>query len=271
MKNVCLPNFIGIGAPRTGTTWVYHALCEHPEIYMSVEKEPHYFSWHFDKGLGWYQSLFGNASEKVLLGEYSAHYYMNIDSMRRILETCPNAKLLLCIRKQSEWMLSHFMFKNHYCDFNKFSDYLREEKVLWSWGNYFAHITNILKLGFKDKQLLILLYDELQRDNKKFFKKICSFLGIDSSFIPSNCDVKTNTIIFPRFQYIMTKFHSAWCSKIIRTSNINKRIKKVYRPVNRKSYPTIPKQIERKVQDYFSESNKELGRFLKRPDIEWLS
>jgi len=38
------PNFFIVGAPKAGTTTLYHYLNEFPEIYFSKLKEPHYFS-----------------------------------------------------------------------------------------------------------------------------------------------------------------------------------------------------------------------------------
>jgi hypothetical protein len=39
-----LPNFFIAGAPKSGTTSLYHYLGQHPEIYMSPIKEPNYFA-----------------------------------------------------------------------------------------------------------------------------------------------------------------------------------------------------------------------------------
>ena len=39
-----LPNFFIAGAPKSGTTSLYHYLDQHPQIYMSPIKEPHYFA-----------------------------------------------------------------------------------------------------------------------------------------------------------------------------------------------------------------------------------
>ena len=40
-----LPNFFIVGAAKSGTTSLYHHLCQHPDIFMSPVKEPGYFSW----------------------------------------------------------------------------------------------------------------------------------------------------------------------------------------------------------------------------------
>jgi hypothetical protein len=38
-----LPTFLGIGAPRAGTTWLHANLRQHPEIWLTPVKEVHYF------------------------------------------------------------------------------------------------------------------------------------------------------------------------------------------------------------------------------------
>ena len=38
------PNFLIIGPQRTGTTWLYHNLKKHPEIFLPQVKETYYFS-----------------------------------------------------------------------------------------------------------------------------------------------------------------------------------------------------------------------------------
>ena len=55
---VMLPNFIGIGAQRAGSTWLYACLREHPQVYVPPEKELHFFNAHFDRGLNWYKQQF---------------------------------------------------------------------------------------------------------------------------------------------------------------------------------------------------------------------
>ena len=39
-----LPNFFIVGAPKAGTTSLYHYLDQHPQAYMSAIKEPHFFA-----------------------------------------------------------------------------------------------------------------------------------------------------------------------------------------------------------------------------------
>src|SRR5688572_12731015 len=43
-----LPNFIIIGAAKSGTTALYHYLKQHPQVYMCPVKEPRFFA--FEQG-----------------------------------------------------------------------------------------------------------------------------------------------------------------------------------------------------------------------------
>ena len=42
-RDACLPDFIGIGAQKAGTTWLSHNLQLHPNVWMPRNKELHYF------------------------------------------------------------------------------------------------------------------------------------------------------------------------------------------------------------------------------------
>ena len=67
-----LPNFIVIGAPKCGTTSLCHLLGNHPQVFMSKVKEPHYFGRKDPtKTLLWYEEHFVGAEDKKAIGEGS--------------------------------------------------------------------------------------------------------------------------------------------------------------------------------------------------------
>src|SRR3954468_25016760 len=43
-SNRRLPNFFVVGAPKAGSTSLYHYLDQHPQVYMCPIKEPNYFA-----------------------------------------------------------------------------------------------------------------------------------------------------------------------------------------------------------------------------------
>ena len=55
-----LPNFLIIGVQKAATSWLAACLQEHPDVFMSKEKEVHFFDKHFDKGQLWYEAHFAD-------------------------------------------------------------------------------------------------------------------------------------------------------------------------------------------------------------------
>ena len=106
-----LPNFIIIGAGKSGTTSLAHQLGQHPDIFLSDPKEPHFFSINWHKGIDWYLNIFSRANNCSAVGEASATYtlypeYKDVpERMASVLGE--NVRLLYIVRNPVERMLSH--------------------------------------------------------------------------------------------------------------------------------------------------------------------
>lgn len=77
LRRAALPNFFVIGAPKCGTTTLYHLLKQHPQIYMPSVKEPGFFSSdrQYARGLDYYvESFFRNADRWPVRGEATPWY-----------------------------------------------------------------------------------------------------------------------------------------------------------------------------------------------------
>jgi len=100
------PNFFILGAPKCGTTSVAHWLNGHPEIFMSPEKEPHFFNTD-DKQLittlDAYENLFqGACSRHRAVGEASVWYLSSAEAVPNILLYQPEARFIVMIRNPVE-------------------------------------------------------------------------------------------------------------------------------------------------------------------------
>ncbi len=140
-----LPDFFIAGAPKTGTTSLYHYLNQHPQIYMSPVKEPCYFasevrSTSFAKefrpaaeksgeklralldqpGSGgnlegivseWtdYLKLFRSASTGLAAGEASVCYLWSRTAAANIQSKIPDAKVIMILRDPSERAFSQYL------------------------------------------------------------------------------------------------------------------------------------------------------------------
>jgi hypothetical protein len=140
-----LPNFFVVGAPKAGTTSLYHYLDQHPGIYMSPIKEPYFFSTEFraenfdpvlrrmaarggrdlsrfiagsmrEKRFGgiitaWedYQRLFSNAAGETALGEASVGYLWSPTAPAQIAAKIPDARILALLRDPAERAFSQYL------------------------------------------------------------------------------------------------------------------------------------------------------------------
>jgi len=140
-----LPNFFIVGAPKAGTTSLYHYLDQHPQVYMSPNKEPHYFSdevraENFDEQLrrrytggkhgfrhhlsqpaglsrfrgivqDWqdYLRLFADARKEIALGEASVGYLWSPTAPRNIAAKIPHARIIVMLRDPIERAFSQYL------------------------------------------------------------------------------------------------------------------------------------------------------------------
>jgi hypothetical protein len=84
-----LPNFLIIGAMRSGTTSVARQLGEHPDVFMAPQKEIHFFDFHWEKGIEWYRAQFRGAGDESAVGEASPSYLHDPFAIERIAGTLP--------------------------------------------------------------------------------------------------------------------------------------------------------------------------------------
>jgi hypothetical protein len=52
-------------------------LSEHPEVQMSLAKEIHFFSRHYDRGVDWYEKQFRSGGNPRIMGEFSTTYMLD--------------------------------------------------------------------------------------------------------------------------------------------------------------------------------------------------
>ena len=107
------PNLFIIGAPKSGTTSLYHYLSGHPEIYMSDVKEPGYFArdltaetpdntMRYGDDEAAYLALFAAAGDVRYAGEASVRYLYSHDAPTLIHAVQPDARILVMLRNPIE-------------------------------------------------------------------------------------------------------------------------------------------------------------------------
>jgi hypothetical protein len=104
------PNFFIIGAPKCGTTALSEYLRDHPRVFVSRPKEPHFFGadlrYYFAPGqasLEHYLGLFAGAGpDQLAIGEASVWYMYSASAVAEIHAFNPSARLIAMVRDPVE-------------------------------------------------------------------------------------------------------------------------------------------------------------------------
>jgi len=274
-----LPNFIVIGPGKSGTTWIYNLLKNHPQICVSSAKETLFFEDFYHKGLDWYSKFFKNCKNKVAIGEVSNTYIFSSLAAKRIWEFNPKIKLISCLRNPIDRAFSHYLFLLRNAEVNgTFEGVLVKRKDLLDRGMYSKHLSKYLKY-FPKEQILILLYDDLKYDPKRFAKKIYNFLNVDDGYYPENSDKKILAASKPRIKLLakLTK-KGAQLTRRIGYPNIVTKFKTsllpnlLYKQYSKNNYPVLDPHTREKLKEYFYDDIKKTSDIIGRDLIKiWLS
>jgi hypothetical protein len=112
-----LPDYLIVGAPRSGTTSVHGWLGNHPMV-AATEKEILFFNAQWGRGVDWYRSRFPAAAERerfsqdhgrpFLTGDATASYLLHPWTPERAASVVPGAKVIVCLRDPVDRALSQF-------------------------------------------------------------------------------------------------------------------------------------------------------------------
>lgn len=103
-----LPDFLGIGVQKGGTTSLQRLLEQHPGVFLPQRKELHYFSLHYGQGEPWYQEQFAAATPEQCCGEITPYYVFHPEAAQRIRALLPAVRLIVLLRDPVERTLSQY-------------------------------------------------------------------------------------------------------------------------------------------------------------------
>ena len=209
-----MPNFLVIGAQKAGTTALYQHLKQHPDVYMSPIKEPHFLAFE-NRALdfrgprdletlghmvvrdeGAYRELFAGADGARARGEASAMYLYMEEAVGGIGRRLPDAKLVAVLRSPADRAYSSFLHmvrdgREPIPDFGR-ALAAEEERIARNWspiwhyrrmGFYHEQIQRYRE-AFGPERLRVYLYEDLESDPENVLRDIHEFIGVDPSFVP---------------------------------------------------------------------------------------
>ncbi|MEO0685941.1 MAG: sulfotransferase [Cyanobacteria bacterium J06649_11] len=225
---VRLPNFFIIGAAKAGTTSICHYLSQHPQIYISPEKEPRFFTPEFyERDTGGpirnksnnqavteaeYASLFNAVTDELAIGEASTEYIVYEQAPQRIRESVPDAKIIAILRDPVERAFSAYCYQlRDGCEdlsFEKAIDQ-EQERIENCWrpgwlyaksGFYGAQLSRYFE-NFPKENIRIYRYEELKHEPQDLCEDIFRFLGVDETFQVNDLG-KKNVSVVPKSKHL---------------------------------------------------------------------
>lgn len=183
-------NFLGIGAQKSGTTWLHTNLAKHPFIHFPPQKEVHFWDKREERDLSidWYKSLFPNHPGSELNGEITPAYaLLPTYVIQEIHGLFPDLQLIYMVRDPLEraWSSALMALRRAEMTMEDASDawFIDHFKSAGSMGrgDYEGCIQRWLSI-YKPEQLLILDYNQIATAPRALLCRCSRFLGIDPGF-----------------------------------------------------------------------------------------
>ena len=206
-----LPNFLVIGAGRSGTTSLHHYLGRHPDVFLPGVKSPSYFYCQgqrqsddpgirlvtrnfFVPDAASYEALFDGVRNEKAVGEVSPAYLASLAVPQRIAEQLPGARLIAILRNPVERVHARFVarLRDGLEGRSDLALIVREERDQPliredAAGTYLAagfcsHVLAAYCKRFDRDKMKLHLFDDLKEDPAGLIASTFDFLEVDSSF-----------------------------------------------------------------------------------------
>jgi hypothetical protein len=218
-----LPDFVIIGAARCGTTSLYAYLREHPQVFMSPEKETDYFSLgdlppedvprnasaYRARTRDDYERFFRDAGDARAVGEASPTYLFYPRSAERMQQAIPDAKVICILRDPVERAYSHFALARK-MGFEPVADFAaalalederwasdRSMRFTYTRASFYHDGLEAFWQRFPRERILVLRFEQLAADPRATMRAVYDFIGVDASFTP-DVSIRHNRSMLPR-------------------------------------------------------------------------
>lgn len=286
-------NFIGLGAPKCGTTWIAECLEQHPDILFSNQKsvkELNFFNtptWrkaidydisNYHKGIFWYLNQFPKEQEGKIRGEFSTSYLSDPKAPRRIVRHFPDAKLLVALRDPVEMVYSMHNFTLRTLRASVPSDFFKaiEKGYYLEIGLYAKHLERYLDL-FDRKQFHIIFLKDIVNNSRDVVRNLYEFLGVSSDFIPNHLNRKSNPRTGVRFKFLNKLGRDAL--QVVKSVNYDlynwlcqrQVLYRFYETLNTRaaSNSEMSSEVRAHLRDFYREDIQRLRSLLGRPLVDW--
>lgn len=298
---MALPNFLGIGAQKAGTTTIHQLLRQHRDIYLHPQKETHFFYWsrHSPGAHRYEYSTFSDYGGQQLIGEISPEYMRVPGAARFVREKLGRIKIVVCLRQPTIRAFSHYLHCLRAAEDNRsFLAACRADAELPLWSDDDEHIAVAYVRGSRyvyqlqewerefgrENMFYCVLERDLLRNEAKIelLKRLFEFLGVTTREFRIRLDVPTSgapapTVTFAKengfageagkgaFEAGDIIIRAGWFWRVVRRPSPD--IRAFFETMAREMTPTLSEQAMLAVnQTYFADVAERVSEIL-REDI----
>jgi hypothetical protein len=268
-----LPDFVLIGAMRSGSTALARYLGAHPQVFMAAEKELHFFLDNYGRGEDWYRSQFAAARPDELAGEATPRYLATPLAMERLRALLPDARLLVIVRHPVDRAWSHYWMRRDLgIEPRTFPEAIESDRARLAangpdtrgadylqHGLYDHHLAGVERL-FPRQQVHVTIFERLVAAPLPAYADVCRFLGVDGGVAPALVGRPVNAY--------SPKRSATLRSAATRLPRLAPALNRLNRRRGR-SYPALDASVRAELDGYFAAPNAALERRLGAAIPEW--
>ena len=182
------PDFVGVGAQRSGTTWWYGVVRAHPGVCFERgvhTKEVHFFDTLGDReelspeDVERYHAYFPRPPGGLLVGEWTPRYMQDPWAPRQLAQAAPDARVLILLRDPVERFASGFARARRLAAERGVTGIDAELAARHvALGMYADQVRRVLG-AFRRERVLILQYESCRARYAAELRRTHEFLGLD--------------------------------------------------------------------------------------------
>ena len=285
-------DFFIVGAPKAGTTSLYHYLNEHPQVEMSSQKEPDYFSDAAIQEQGMYygknridteekyNTLFNTQKKDVIFGEGSVSYLFYPNVAQDIKAYNPIAKIIIMLRNPIDRAFSHYLMdyrlglvSDSFEDIiNKKSKHKNAHLFYQQYikvGEYAVQLKRYFDI-FDKENILLIDYEDFKSDVTGTVNSVYSFLNVSAEF-SADVNKKHNTFTMPKNKLIRFMYSFVVIRNILSfifPKNMVKAVRLILFRKNKK--PKLLEETRNQLKHYFSNDVRLLESIIGKDYSKWI-
>jgi hypothetical protein len=261
--------FLMVGCSRCGTTWVYKALSEHPEVYLPEKKQTYFFDSHYDKGIEWYLDHFtGIEPGHRAIGEI-ATYYSRPDLVPLVAKHFPHARLLMSVRNPVDRAYSYYQSRASRFNWDTLEQAIDEQPVdVIERGKYIDQIETILKY-YPREQLKIVFFDDLKDKPEEYLQSILDFVGVETNFKSSQIGQMVQVTLDPRIRRTLIRMGLQPLMNYVSQRPLGDKIRSFLKKSNIQRYKPISATDKQLLLEIYKPYNDRLAELTGRDLSAW--